>query len=142
MKEQNPIWSNPSEFIRDHYRDDRESEEAMKKLTFEDLFVIAESAKKEGDRELLRGLVFDVLSSAKNYNEARERTRKIRGGEEEITSSKIRKIVHERLLDSLNILERNCERLGVNSSWRKKIGEERGEIGDWAVEAQGEHKEH
>jgi len=138
MREQNPIWSDPKQFIRDRWEEKAESEEKENlktKLTFEDLFRIAGQAKKEEEKELLEELVADVLKSAQNYNKARERTKKLRDKEEEgVSSDKARKIAHERLLDALNILERNCRRLGVDSSWREKIGEEREKIGNWAVE--------
>jgi len=143
MKEQNPIWNDPREFIKDHYEEGKESEEVMKKPTFVDLFELAEKAKKKEDEKLLRELVSDVLSAAKNYNKAREKTKEMSADEKGgVTSSEVRRISHERLLDSINILERNCKRLGVDSSWRERVGEDRKKIGDWAVEQVAQHTEH
>lgn len=43
-----------------------------------------------------------------------------------------RTIVHNRFIDSCNILSREQAKIGEDNSWRNAIGMERKLIGDWA----------
>lgn len=43
-----------------------------------------------------------------------------------------RTIVHNRLIDSCNILSREQAKIGEDNSWRRVIGTDRKFIGDWA----------
>ncbi|MEI6554615.1 MAG: hypothetical protein WCL70_03420 [Paludibacter sp.] len=43
-----------------------------------------------------------------------------------------RTIVHNRFIDSCNILSREQAKIGEDNSWRNSIGMERKLIGDWA----------
>jgi len=43
-----------------------------------------------------------------------------------------RRTAHNRLIDACNILSRNMKNVGEDNSWRKTLGEDRKEIGDFA----------
>lgn len=51
------------------------------------------------------------------------------------SSDQARRIAHNSLVDSLNILSRQCRKEEVSNEWRRKIGEGHDEIGDWALRA-------
>ena len=43
-----------------------------------------------------------------------------------------RTAAHNALIDALNILSRAMVKAGENAMWRKQVGDDRQEIGDWA----------
>ena len=45
----------------------------------------------------------------------------------------LRTAAHNALIDALNILTRNLAKGGLDISWRKQIGDDRKEIGDFGV---------
>ncbi|WP_291124864.1 hypothetical protein [Flavobacterium sp. UBA6031] len=44
----------------------------------------------------------------------------------------VRSIVHNRFIDSCNILSREQAKIGEDNSWRSAIGTDRKMVGDWA----------
>lgn len=52
--------------------------------------------------------------------------------EERKELDEIRTISHNSLIDACNILSRNMEKSGENIEWRKKLGNDRKVIGDFA----------
>ncbi len=48
-------------------------------------------------------------------------------------SDQEQRLAHNALIDSLNILSRQCLKGGISNSWRQSIGLEREQITDWAM---------
>ena len=52
--------------------------------------------------------------------------------EDQIELDKERTLAHNAFIDACNILSRNMQAAGEDTLWRKQIGEDRKEIGDFA----------
>ncbi|MEW6407869.1 MAG: hypothetical protein AB1465_04220 [Patescibacteria group bacterium] len=78
----------------------------------------------------------DIKSSILRYGKIIERRKQaIRSSnrEEIETSDQEQRIAHNALIDSLNILSRQCRNKEVSNLWRQDIGIERDQITAWAM---------
>jgi hypothetical protein len=73
----------------------------------------------------------DILLCAVRY--ARLRTDwRLADPDERRTMDGTRTAAHNALIDALNILSRAMIKAGEDTTWRKQLGNDRQEIGDWA----------
>jgi hypothetical protein len=83
-----------------------------------------------GDDDLLR-LHRDLCLVAVRYARARTDWR-LADRETRLSMGKARTAAHDALIDACNILSRACTRAGRPNEWRRRLGEDRKEIGDFA----------
>ena len=81
--------------------------------------------------EVLRSLYRDLCLAAVRY--ARARTDwQLADTQTRIAMDATRTASHNALIDACNILSRACATLGRSTEWRRNLGEDRRQIGDFA----------
>jgi len=138
------------DFYKERWREKYEEEhpEIKKESRYPKFFDLEKMVK---GNELLEKLLDELKESCLRYAKTRERlsgfikksynTKLTRQEmEERVRADHERRIAHNALVDSLNILSRNCAKLGVDNSWREKFYSKEA-IGDWAVKIEKEIKE-
>lgn len=88
------------------------------------IFQIIKSSKQRGLSDLL-------IKSAIRYAQMRVEWY-FTNPEERIELDKERTRTHEALISNCNALARNMKEIGEDDSWRKKLGDDRKRIGDFA----------
>lgn len=108
-------------------------QEVLKKPTINDLYSVVEQGKDKKEKQRLTEVVDGLVASMQRYTELRERVKKFKDIKSGDSSEGARKVAHETLITNLEILVRYCKKFKIDTSWRDEIGDDRDEIGDWAV---------
>lgn len=123
-------------FLREYWEKKTQQEktgETLEEKAWKIYQIIEEIAKKYPE---LMEFVKDIKSEILRYGkiiEQRKQAIRSSNREEIETSDQEQRIVHNALIDSLNILSRQCQKRGVSNSWRQDIGIERSQITAWAM---------
>ena len=99
---------------------------------------VFEGIKKEAEQKPeLRELLLDLEDSILRYGESVvkfDRSLTESSTKEDYGyADQSRKIVHDSLLDKINILSRAFANEGLDNSWRNVVGSDRNQIGQWAL---------
>jgi len=83
------------------------------------------------EKTTLTGLIDDLLKTAVRYARIRTDWRFLTLDDKK-EKDQTRTLAHNAFIDCCNILSRNMQKNGENHSWRKILGEDRKNIGDFA----------
>lgn len=94
--------------------------------------------------EKLEKLFLEVIKASLRYCRTRDTLGLLRIEAGDVKAleecDRARRIAHNVLIDSINILSRACLSEGVSNKWREKFGRDRDVIGDWAVGLANDYK--
>lgn len=86
---------------------------------------------QEAQQGPLKSLYDDFLVAATRYARIRSEWA-LADPEERADMDRERRTAHDRFIDACNILSRNMAKADLDASWRKRLGQNRKEIGDFA----------
>ncbi len=125
-------------FIKELWEEKARAERPKGESEFEKLRRLVEGNEK------LEKLFSEVIKAALRYCQTRDSLALLHIDIEDTKAleecDRMRRIAHNALIDSINILSRTCLQEGVSNKWREKLGTDRDIIGDWAVGLVGELK--
>lgn len=133
----NEIWSDPQRFLRQSWEShnaEGHAEQKANQINLDYLYNLISNVPKTANKKLLEELLTDVVKAMRDYAESMQNTSNYKDSEAGIMApDQQQHRAHERLLDALKILARNCAKNGINDEWLDKIGTDREDIGLWAI---------